>query len=82
MGSTTRPESGDTNMGTCIKHLMADTANGIQVVDPVDYPDADWELSLSDFHSALSRLEDGEQAFFAANPDEVAYLKGEYEISE
>jgi hypothetical protein len=82
MGSTKRPESGEKIMSTYIKHLMADTANGIQVVDPVDYPDADWELSLGDFQSALSRLEDGEQAFFAANPDEVAYLEGEYEISE
>ena len=69
-------------MSTYIKHLLADTATGIQVVDPVDYPDADWELSLCDFRSVLSTLEDGEQAFFAANPDEVAELEAEYGISE
>jgi hypothetical protein len=82
MGSTTRPESGENIMSTYIKHLMADTENGIQVVDPVDYPDADWELSLGDFQSALPRLEDGEQAFFAANPDQFAELQAEYGISE
>ena len=63
-------------------HLMADTANGVQVVDPIDHPEADWELSVSDFTDKLDGLEDGEMAFFAADPDQLDGIKAAYAFSD
>lgn len=40
--------------------LMADTANGVQIVDICDYPEADM-LSGRDFLNSLSTLEDGKK---------------------
>lgn len=45
-------------------HLMADTANGVQKIDPIDFPDADWELNSWDAIKMLRSVEDGEELFF------------------
>lgn len=61
-------------------HLVADTANGVQKADPIDYPEADWELSLEDFLNRLKSLDEGEQAFFAADPEQLEIIENEYGI--
>lgn len=61
-------------------HLMADTANGVQVVDPVDFPDADW-IGFNDFMSSLRGLDDGEQLFAIADPDQLETLSKDYSVN-
>lgn len=65
---------------TYTTHLMADTANGIQKVDPVDFPEASWELSLRDFKDAIRTLDDGGAVFYAATPDQTEELEAEYGV--
>jgi hypothetical protein len=45
-------------------YLVADTANGVQKIDPFDFPDAHWELNPWHAIKMLKRLEDGEELFF------------------
>ena len=64
-----------------ITHLMATTANGIEVVtDLLDYPEMEL-MSFRDFESELSSLSDGEVIFTAVEPDELEELKQNYSVN-
>jgi hypothetical protein len=67
-------------MTTYITHVAADTANGVYKVDPVDYPDAEWE-NFNYFFSSLSDMQDGEVLYCAVDPDQLALLEGDYSVT-
>lgn len=47
--------------------LMADTANGVQLVDICDYPEAEM-MNPADFLGSLKSLDDGETIFTQVLP--------------
>lgn len=61
--------------------LLADTANGVQVVDIVDYPEAEL-LNAHEFVMQLSDLKDGEEVFCSVidvSPD-FEYIQNTYVV--
>lgn len=74
-------------MNLYITHLRADTVLGVHVVDPVDYPDAEWHYCVQDFLDSLKTLDDSalylataKQLFFSANPDDLGKIEAEYGV--
>lgn len=61
------------------KWLAANTQNGIYEIDPVDFPEVEY-LSFSDFVDSLKYLQDGEEVYMIANPDELEILEEEYGV--
>jgi hypothetical protein len=67
----------ETDMKTYITHVAANTVDGVFVIDPVDYPDAEF-VGFNYFFSSLPDMQDGEQLFCAVDPDQLALLEGDY----
>ena len=67
------------NSAKFVTHLMATTANGVEVVNPFDYPDMELE-NFRDFMNDLSSLSDDEVIFTAVDPDEFEEVKSEYGV--
>ena len=67
------------NSAQFVTHLMATTANGVEVVNPFDCPDMEL-MSFRDFMNELSSLSDDEVIFTAADPDELEEVKSEYGV--
>ena len=68
------------NSAKYVTHLMANTANGVSIINPFDYP----EMELTDFRDfirELPRLSDDETIFTAVNPDELDELKQDYTVN-
>lgn len=61
------------------KALKANVAHGITVVDPVDYPEAEW-LQYADFRDSLGWLEEDEEVFMMADPTEYELIDEEWGI--
>lgn len=61
------------------KALKANVAHGITVVDPTDYPEAEW-LQYVDFCDSLEGLGKGEEVFMLADPEEYELLDEEWGI--
>ena len=68
-------------MNTEIKHVMADTANGIQIIDYDFQPTVNW-LIFDDFLSQLPTLQDDELLFSAVNAEQLAQLENEYGVTK
>jgi hypothetical protein len=60
---------------------LADTANGVQVVDIVDYPESEL-LNAHEFVMALSDLKDGEEVFCSVIEGgmEFEYIQNTYGV--
>ena len=67
------------NSAQFVTHLMATTANGVEVINPFDYPDMEL-MNFRDFMSELSYLSDDEVIFTAVDPEELEEVKSEYGI--
>lgn len=63
-----------------ITTLMADTANGIQVIKAEDHPKA-WYMTFDDFIEALPRMKDGEVIYCNVNGIQKIILENDYKIS-
>ena len=66
-------------MSNFTTYLMATTANGVEEIDMVDYPDAEW-LSFGDFMDAISDLGDYEVVFCAVDPEQLEQVESEYGV--
>ena len=66
------------NSAQYVTHLMETTANGVEVVNPFDYP----EMELTNFRDFMSELQslDDEVIFTAVNPGELEEVKNEYGV--
>lgn len=62
-------------------HVMADTANGIQVIDAADQPKVNW-LAFDDFFEQLPTLQDDELLFCSVNVQQLEQLKNDYGVSK
>lgn len=60
-------------------YLMADTASGVQVIDLIDFPDAEI-LGFGTFRESLKSLDDGEVIFTSADPEQLSAIEAEYGI--
>ena len=67
------------NSAKFVTHLMATTANGVEVVNPFDYPDMEL-MSFRDFMNELLSLSDDEVIFTAVDPEELEEIKSEYTV--
>ena len=67
------------NSAQFVTHLMATTANGVEVVNPFDYPDMEL-MSFRDFMNELLSLSDDEVIFTAVDPEELEEIKSEYTV--
>ena len=67
------------NSAQFVTHLMATTANGVEVVNPFDYPEMEL-MNFRDFMNELSSLYDDEVIFTAVEPDELEEVKSEYGV--
>ena len=67
------------NSAQFVTHLMATTANGVEVVNPFDYPDMEL-MNFGDFMNDLSSLSDDEVIFTAVDPDELEEVKSGYSV--
>ena len=67
------------NSAQYVTHLMATTANGVEIINPFDYP----EMELTNFRYFMNELQslgDYEVIFTAVDPDELEEVKGEYSV--
>lgn len=64
-----------------VTHLKATVTSGIEVVDYIDYPDAEWELCLEDFLSELPYAGKDDEMFFIATPDDLEVIKKDYSVT-
>ena len=62
-----------------VTHLMATTSNGVEIVNPFDYPEMEL-TNFRDFMNELSSLADDEVIFTAADPEELEEIKSEYTV--
>lgn len=60
-------------------HLAANANEGVFVIDPVDYPNADY-MQPFDFENYLHRLRYGVEIYTIMNSDEIEALSMEYGI--
>ena len=67
------------NSAEYVTHLMATTANGVEIVNPFDYPEMEL-TNFRDFMNELSSLADDEVIFTAVDPEELDEIKGEYSV--
>ena len=67
------------NSAQFVTHLMATTANGVEVINPFDYPEMEL-TSFRDFMNELPSLGDDEVIFTAVDPDELEEVKSEYAV--
>ena len=67
------------NSAQFVTHLMATTANGVEVINPFDYPDMEL-MNFRDFMNELSSLYDDEVIFTAVDPEELDEIKCEYSV--
>lgn len=67
------------NSAQYVTHLMATTANGVEVINPFDYPEMEL-TNFRDFMSELQSLNDDEVIFAAVDPDELEEVKSEYGV--
>ena len=61
------------------KALKATVAQGVHVIDAIDYPEAEW-LQYADFRDSLGWLEDEEEVFMMADPEEYVLIDEEWGI--
>ena len=69
------------NSAEYVTHLMATTSNGVEIVNPFDYPEMEL-TNFRDFMNELSSLADDEVIFTAVDPEELDEIKGEYSFIE
>ena len=67
------------NSAEYVTHLMATTANGVEIVNPFDYPEMEL-TNFRDFMNELSSLADDEVIFTAVDPDELEEVKSGYGV--
>lgn len=67
------------NSAEYVTHLMATTANGVEIVNPFDYPEMEL-TNFRDFMNELPTLSDDEVIFTAVDPEELDEIKGEYTV--
>lgn len=68
-------------MNPKIKHVTADTANGIQLIEFDDQPTVNW-LDFDDFLIQLPTLQDDELLFCVVNAEQLKQLENEYGVSK
>ena len=62
-----------------VTHLMATTENGVEIVNPFDYPEMEL-TNFRDFMNELPLLSDDEVIFTAVDPEELEEIKSEYTV--
>ena len=67
------------NSAEYVNHLMATTANGVEIVNPFDYPEMEL-TTLRDFMNELPTLSDDEVIFTAVDPEGLEEIKSEYSV--
>ena len=67
------------NSAEYVTHLMATTANGVEIVNPFDYPEMEL-TTLRDFMNELPTLSDDEVIFTAVDPEGLEEIKSEYSV--
>ena len=67
------------NSAQYVTHLMATTANGVEIINPFDHPEMEL-TNFRDFMNGLQSLGDYEVIFTAVDPDELEEVKCEYSV--
>ena len=67
------------NSDEYVTHLMATTVNGVEIVNPFDYPEMEL-TNFRDFMNELPTLSDDEVIFTAVDPEELEEIKSEYTV--